>query len=346
MWQARFQPDREDPGLREEMDITSYVGLAAAEATESPAKPTTLPLDVTTWVVYAVAVLLLVSLLLFIKVVFFNRRSQKMALVFILLAAPLYGEQDAPRKLVAPVRGEAAIELTAPNTQIVGNNVVTTMRLKNVSSGAIAGLRIEENWFDRNRNPVPGDVYRHPRPWLVGEVIRRVSGEPVGRFLEHRIAGPLGARFWIGLPPDERRHVAWLLPPLPDTDAGLARQIRGADAEVERVRAATMGGAFAFPADGDHVTFNDADIQAAEIPGANGIGECDRMVVAEVAGDQQQTAPVEAEMPGHRIVHFEFWRAPARRYRPAAARPSACGWTRWTTWSPRSGRLARRSARW
>jgi hypothetical protein len=88
-----------------------------------------------------------------------------------LMAGPVDGEQDAPRKLVAPVRGEAAIELTAPNTQIVGNNVVTTMRLKNISSGAIAGLRIEENWFDRNRNPVPGDVYRHPRPWLVGEVI-------------------------------------------------------------------------------------------------------------------------------------------------------------------------------
>ena len=34
-----------------------------------------------------------------------------------------------------------------------------------------------------------------------------------------------------------------------------------------------MGGAFAFPAQGDHVTFNDADIQAAEIPGANGISD-------------------------------------------------------------------------
>jgi hypothetical protein len=88
-----------------------------------------------------------------------------------LLAGPLAGEQDAPRKLVAPVRGEAAVELTAPNTQVVGNNVVTTLRLKNVASGPIAGLRIEENWFDRNRNPVPGDVYRHPRPWAVGEVI-------------------------------------------------------------------------------------------------------------------------------------------------------------------------------
>ncbi len=39
------------------------------------------------------------------------------------------------------------------------------------------------------------------------------------------------------------------------------------------VRAATMGGAFAFPADGDHVTFNDPDIQAAEVPGANGISD-------------------------------------------------------------------------
>jgi hypothetical protein len=40
-----------------------------------------------------------------------------------------------------------------------------------VASGPIAGLRIEENWFDRSRNAVPGDVYRHPRPWSVGEVI-------------------------------------------------------------------------------------------------------------------------------------------------------------------------------
>jgi hypothetical protein len=86
-------------------------------------------------------------------------------------AASLIAEQDAPRKLVAPVRGQAAVELTAPNTQVVGSNVVTTIRVKNVSSGPIAGFRVEENWFDRSRNPVPGDVYRHPRPLPVGEVI-------------------------------------------------------------------------------------------------------------------------------------------------------------------------------
>ena len=77
----------------------------------------------------------------------------------------------APRKLVAPVRGEAKIDLTAPDTKVVGNNVVTTMRVKNTSTGAIAGFRVTENWFDRARNAVPGDVYRHPRPITPGEVI-------------------------------------------------------------------------------------------------------------------------------------------------------------------------------
>jgi hypothetical protein len=50
----------------------------------------TAPMNITTYVVFAVALLLLVSVIVFIKVVFFNRRSQKLGLVFILLAVPLY----------------------------------------------------------------------------------------------------------------------------------------------------------------------------------------------------------------------------------------------------------------
>jgi CubicO group peptidase (beta-lactamase class C family) len=122
----------------------------------------------------------------------------------------------------------------------------------------------------------PGSAYAYHTityGWLVGEVIRRVSGEPVGAFVRRRLAEPLGLRLWVGIPAEEQEHVAWLLAPLPDADLELARQIREADARPERVRAATMGGAFAFPAAGDHVTFNDPDIQAAEIPGANGIGD-------------------------------------------------------------------------
>jgi hypothetical protein len=75
------------------------------------------------------------------------------------------------RKLVAPVRGEATIDMTKPNTKVSGQEVVTTITLKNTSSAPIAGLRIEENWYDKGGNPVGGDTYRHPRPLPVGEVI-------------------------------------------------------------------------------------------------------------------------------------------------------------------------------
>jgi len=36
--------------------------------------------------------------------------------------------------------------------------------------------------------------------WLVGELVRRVSGMSIGRYVREHIAAPLGAEFWIGLP--------------------------------------------------------------------------------------------------------------------------------------------------
>ena len=38
--------------------------------------------------------------------------------------------------------------------------------------------------------------------WLVGEVVRRVSGRSVGRFLADEVTGPLGLETWLGLPPE------------------------------------------------------------------------------------------------------------------------------------------------
>ena len=79
--------------------------------------------------------------------------------------------QDAPRKLVAPMRGEAQIEFTQPDTKIVGNDVVTTFRVKNVSSAPIAGFKVQENWFTKNNESLSGDEYRHLRPLQVNEII-------------------------------------------------------------------------------------------------------------------------------------------------------------------------------
>ena len=39
--------------------------------------------------------------------------------------------------------------------------------------------------------------------YLIGEVVRRITGKTIGTFFREEIAGPLGADFWIGLPASE-----------------------------------------------------------------------------------------------------------------------------------------------
>jgi CubicO group peptidase (beta-lactamase class C family) len=50
---------------------------------------------------------------------------------------------------------------------------------------------------------------------LIGEVIRRITGQRLGEFLAAEVAGPLGADFHIGLPPTEFHRVANVVPPPP-----------------------------------------------------------------------------------------------------------------------------------
>jgi len=47
--------------------------------------------------------------------------------------------------------------------------------------------------------------------WLVGEVIRRVTGMSVGRYVREHVAAPLGAEFWIGLPEELDARTASLV---------------------------------------------------------------------------------------------------------------------------------------
>ncbi|MFN0148774.1 MAG: serine hydrolase domain-containing protein [Dehalococcoidia bacterium] len=50
---------------------------------------------------------------------------------------------------------------------------------------------------------------------LVGEVVRRITGTPLGKFFATEIAGPLGADFHIGLDPKHFARVANVIPPPP-----------------------------------------------------------------------------------------------------------------------------------
>jgi CubicO group peptidase (beta-lactamase class C family) len=48
--------------------------------------------------------------------------------------------------------------------------------------------------------------------FLIGEVVRRITGQSLGTFFRREIAEPLGADFWIGLPASEDARVAGLKP--------------------------------------------------------------------------------------------------------------------------------------
>lgn len=92
--------------------------------------------------------------------------------------APAAPAAQAPRKLISPVRGEATVEYTRPVTKRAGANVVTTLTIKNTSSAPIAGFRLEENWSDKAGNLAGGDIYRHPKPFMPGEVINVTLTSP------------------------------------------------------------------------------------------------------------------------------------------------------------------------
>lgn len=85
--------------------------------------------------------------------------------------APAPAAQAAPRKLISPVRGEATVEFTKPNTKVVGSNVVTVFTIKNTSALPIAGFKLEESWIDKAGTLSGGDTHRHPKPFMPGEVI-------------------------------------------------------------------------------------------------------------------------------------------------------------------------------
>jgi len=80
-------------------------------------------------------------------------------------------EQEPERRFVPPIRGTADIEILAPKTRVEGSDVVTEIKVRNASTGAIAMLRVDETWYDKAGDAIAGDTYRHRKLFLPGDVI-------------------------------------------------------------------------------------------------------------------------------------------------------------------------------
>ena len=96
---------------------------------------------------------------------------QSLRVVTVAVAVSLSSGMAAAQKLIAPIRGNAKVEMTKPATKVSAKEIVTTFLLKNIEAAPIAGLKVEENWYDKAGNPVMGDTFRNLKPLQPGEVI-------------------------------------------------------------------------------------------------------------------------------------------------------------------------------
>ncbi|GLX54215.1 esterase [Streptomyces hygroscopicus subsp. hygroscopicus] len=122
--------------------------------------------------------------------------------------------------------------------------------------------------------------------WLTGELIRRVTGRPVGAWLADEIAGPVGADLWLGLP-----------------EAGQGRVGRVGDIEAPQAAGAlklrpkrAVAAAYADPDSLTRRAFaaitplpdeNDPAYRAAALPASSGIATADGLarVYASLIGE-------------------------------------------------------------
>jgi hypothetical protein len=95
-------------------------------------------------------------------------------------ATPTTAPAPAAKAKFAPVvKGLASVEMIQGKPARVGGDIVTVLRIKNTSSGAIALLRVDELWYNQKREQVTGDSQKVLKPIQPGEVVEITMKSPV-----------------------------------------------------------------------------------------------------------------------------------------------------------------------
>lgn len=91
---------------------------------------------------------------------------------------PAQKSPPAAAKWVPPVKGMATIQVIRGKPRRVGNDVLSTLKIKNTASGAIALLGVEEFWYDQKGNVVSGDSQKVKRLINPGEIVEVTTKSP------------------------------------------------------------------------------------------------------------------------------------------------------------------------
>jgi CubicO group peptidase (beta-lactamase class C family) len=125
--------------------------------------------------------------------------------------------------------------------------------------------------------------------WILGEVVRRVTGRSLGRFFAEEVAGPLELDLFIGLPHRELPRVAHLYPPVVEPEVrSLMDEFTGPDT--------LLGQVLSGPSDlfGYDDMWNRPEVLSAEMPSSNGVGTARSIA--------RLYAALIGEVDGHRLL--------------------------------------------
>ncbi|MFD9908928.1 serine hydrolase domain-containing protein [Streptomyces sp. NPDC059063] len=144
--------------------------------------------------------------------------------------------------------------------------------------------------------------HAHTYGWLVGELVRRVTGRDIGEWLAHEVAGPLGLDLWVGLPEAEAGRVGRLGRVDPTTGPGG----RGGAGGLKTRAKPRVAEAYADPASLTRRAFgvidplpdeNDPLYRSAVLPASNGVATADGLarfyasLIGEVDGGPRLFTP-------------------------------------------------------
>ncbi|HEX5476125.1 MAG TPA: hypothetical protein VFX12_15815 [Vicinamibacterales bacterium] len=93
-------------------------------------------------------------------------------------ATPTTTAPPVRTKWIAPVRGLATIDVLRSTPKRVGDDMVTVLKVKNTSRGAIALLQIDEYWYNQARKIVSADTQKIRKLINPGEVIEITTRAP------------------------------------------------------------------------------------------------------------------------------------------------------------------------
>ncbi|MFD9001977.1 serine hydrolase domain-containing protein [Streptomyces sp. NPDC059582] len=137
--------------------------------------------------------------------------------------------------------------------------------------------------------------------WLTGELVRRVTGRPIGEWIAAELAGPAGADLWLGLPPSRAGRVGRVGPVEPPAEPGglrtrPKRSVADAYADPKSLTRRAFAAITPMPDE------NDPTYRAAALPASNGIATADGLarfyacLIGEVDGGRRLFAPETVEL--------------------------------------------------